>query len=91
MPRQAGPRCQLLGQYPILPNCNEPVTYSERGHPLAGDYCDNHGLAVHRLRRGSPCPCSHCDAARGRVQRKITQEAAEPTAVPSNEEELEKE
>lgn len=82
MPPRRGPQCQLLGQYPNLSNCNEPRTYSERGHGYAGDYCDKHGLAVHRLRRRSPCPCGHCDGARGRVQRnaKLTleQEAAEP-------------
>ena len=87
MPPRRGPQCQLLGQYTVLSNCNEPRTYSERGHRLAGDYCDKHGLAVHRLRRGSPCPCGHCDGARGRVQRKIEREAEEQVAERSNEEE----
>jgi hypothetical protein len=79
MPPRRGPQCSLL--------CSEPVTYSERGHPLAGDYCDKHGLAVHRLRRGSPCPCGHCDGARGRVQRKIEREAVEQAAEPNRAEE----
>ncbi len=79
--------CQLQGQFPDLPSCSDPVTYSERGHRLAGDYCDSHGLAVHRLRRGSPCSCKHCNAARGRVQRKIEREVADAAAKPSNEEE----
>lgn len=84
-------RCQLRGQFPDLPSCAEPMTYSEHGHWLAGEYCDKHGLAVHRLRRGSPCPCGHCDGARGRVQRKIEREAADEVVTPSNEEETEKE
>jgi hypothetical protein len=87
MPPRRGPQCQLFGQYPGLSNCNEPMTYSERGHPLAGDYCDKHGLAVHRLRRGSPCPCGHCDGARGRVQRNAKLTLEQEAAKPSREEE----
>lgn len=79
MPPRHGAQCSLI--------CSEPVTYSERGHGYAGAYCDKHGLAVHRLRRGSPCPCKHCDGARGRVQRKIEREAADDAAEPSREEE----
>lgn len=50
--------------------CKDPVTYSERGHPLAGDYCDVHGLAIHTLRRGSLCDCKHCTVRRAANQRR---------------------
>ncbi len=79
MPPRLGPRCSLL--------CSEPVTYSERGHPLAGEYCDKHGLAIHGLRRGAPCHCGHCAAARRRVQRRHEREATDQAAEPSSEEE----
>lgn len=68
MPPRSGPQCSLT--------CSEPVTYSERGHPLAGDYCDSHGMAIHRLRRGAPCSCRHCNARNVIRQTERIREAA---------------
>ena len=50
--------------------CQKPVTYSEHGHSLQGDYCDGHGEAVHRLRdKREAHTCKHCvtrEEVRGR-------------------------